>query len=175
MPFIVAAPEMMASAESDLAGIASMISEADAAAAPTTEVVPATGDEVSIAIASLFSSHAQAYQSLSARAATFHQQLLQALNRARISYAAAEATNASLVQTVQNDALSAVNAPTELLLGRPLIGNGTNGAPTTSSTAAAATVALAGPVAPVAPATAARAAITLALPAVRAALAVKAV
>ena len=129
MSFVMAAPELMASAASDLAGIASRISEANVAAAATAAVLPAAGDEVSVAIASLFSGHAQAYQALTAQAATFHQQFLQALSRAGIAYAAAEAANASVVQTVQIDALSAVNAPTEALLGRPLIGNGTNGAP----------------------------------------------
>lgn len=32
-------------------------------------------------------------------------------------------------QMLQQDILNAINAPTELLLGRPLVGNGTNGSP----------------------------------------------
>jgi hypothetical protein len=64
---VIAAPEMAASAASDLAGIGSMIGEANAAAAvPTTGVMAAAGDEVSAAIASLFSSHGQEFQALSA-------------------------------------------------------------------------------------------------------------
>ncbi|BBX96233.1 hypothetical protein MLAC_15270 [Mycobacterium lacus] len=41
-------------------------------------------------------------------------------------YASAEAANASLLQSVEHQALALVNAPTETLLGRPLIGNGAN-------------------------------------------------
>ena len=51
--FVIAAPEMVASAAMDLASIGSTISEANAAAvAPTTGVMVAAGDEVSAAVAS---------------------------------------------------------------------------------------------------------------------------
>jgi hypothetical protein len=53
------------------------------------------------------------------------------LNDAGSSYAAAEATNVSPLQTVEDDILAVINAPTEFLFQRPLIGNGTNGAPGT--------------------------------------------
>ena len=92
---------------------------------PTTTVVAAAEDEVSAAIASLFSGHAQEYQALSAQAAAFHSQFVQTLNAAAGAYAAAEATNASPLQA----ALAVTNAPTEVLAGRPLIGNGTNARP----------------------------------------------
>ena len=129
MSFVIAAPEMAASAASELADIGSMISEASrAATTSTTAVVVAAGDEVSAAIASLFSSHAQQYQTLSAQAAGFHAEFLQALNRAGGSYAAAEAANAAPMQAVEKGALAAVNASTEAALGRPLVGNGANGA-----------------------------------------------
>ena len=66
MSYVVAVPEFVASAASDLAGIGSGLSAAHAAAAaPTTTVVAAAGDEVSAAIASLFSGHGTAFQSLS--------------------------------------------------------------------------------------------------------------
>ena len=54
---------------------------------------------------------------------------MQTLNAAVGSYAAAEAANASPLRPL----LNAVNAPTESLLGRPLIGNGTDGAAGTGS------------------------------------------
>ena len=77
MSFVIAAPEMVASAASDLAGIGSMIGEAHAtAAASTTAVLPAAADEVSAAIAALFSGHAQGFQALGAQAATFHAQFV---------------------------------------------------------------------------------------------------
>jgi hypothetical protein len=43
------------------------------------------------------------------------------------SYAATEAANASPLQTLVQDVLAVINLPTELVLGRPLIGAGTNG------------------------------------------------
>ena len=66
-----------------------------AAAGPTTAVVAAAGDEVSAAIASLFSGHGQAFQALHAQTAAFHAQFVQTLTGAAGAYAAAEATNAS--------------------------------------------------------------------------------
>jgi len=109
-----------------------LIASADAAAATsTTMVVAAAGDEVSAAIASLFSGHGQAYQSMSAQAAAFNQQFVQALNGAGFSYADGEAAGAASLQTIGQDLLGVVNTPTDLLLGRPLIGDGTNGTPGT--------------------------------------------
>jgi PE family len=128
MSFVIAAPEAVASAASSLASIGSAIGEANAVAvAPTTGVVAAAEDEVSAAIASMFSSHAQAYQTLSAQAAAFHTQFVQLMNGGAAQYAASEAANASPLQPL----LNAINAPTEALVGRPLIGNGVNGAPGT--------------------------------------------
>src|ERR1700678_2863143 len=134
MSFVIAAPEMVASAASDLAGIGSMIGEAHAtAAASTTAVLPAAADEVSAAIAALFSGHAQGFQALGAQAATFHAQFVQLMNAGAGSYAGAEAANASPLQAVEQQVLGVINAPTQVLLGRPLIGNGANGAPGTGA------------------------------------------
>jgi hypothetical protein len=104
MSYVIAAPEIMTSAATDLAGIGSSLSEANtAAAASTTEVIPAAADEVSAAIASLFSSHGTAFHALSAQAATFHSRFVQALNSAEGTYAAAEAANAGPLQTLAHD------------------------------------------------------------------------
>ncbi len=120
--FVVAVPEALATASQDLTGIGSAIRAANAAAAaPTTGVLAAAGDEVSAAIASLFSGNAQQYQALSAQAAAFHSQFVQTLNAGAAAYESTEAAN--VTQTL----LSTVNAPTDRLLGRPLIGNGANG------------------------------------------------
>ncbi|WP_142282226.1 PE family protein, partial [Mycobacterium sp. IEC1808] len=125
MSFVIAVPEVVASAASDVAGIGSMIGAAKAAAAaPTTGVLAAAGDEVSAAIASVFSTHAQEFQALSDQAAAFHNQFVEALAGAGGLYAGAEAANASPLASL----LGVINTPTELLLGRPLIGNGANGA-----------------------------------------------
>ncbi len=80
MSFVVTIPEALAAVATDLAGIGSTIGTANAAAAvPTTTVLAAAADEVSAAMAALFSGHAQAYQALSAQAALFHEQFVRAL------------------------------------------------------------------------------------------------
>src|ERR1700677_4215062 len=130
MSFVIAAPEAVASAASSVANIGSAIGEANAAAvAPTTGVAAAAEDEVSAAIAALFSGHAQEFQALSTQAAAFHTEFVQLINGGAAQYAAAEAANASPLQPL----LNAINAPTEALVGRPLIGNGVNGAPGTGA------------------------------------------
>ena len=117
MSFLIAAPEFVSAAASDLAKIGSTIGAANAAAEfPTTSVLAAGADEVSVSIAALFGAHAQAYQALSAKAAAFHSQFVQ---RGRPPPAPKPPSRR----------LNAVNAPTEALVGRPLIGNGANGAP----------------------------------------------
>ncbi|WP_136623031.1 PE family protein, partial [Mycobacterium pseudokansasii] len=128
MSLLIAAPDIMVSAATDLANIGAAISAANfTAAAPTTTVLAAAADEVSTAVAALFTSHAQAYQALGIQAEAFHQQFLQALNLGAASYASAEAANASPLQEL----LNVVNAPSLALTGRPLFGNGANGPPGT--------------------------------------------
>lgn len=73
--------------------------------------------------------HGQTYQALSARAAAFHERFVQALATGGGAYAAAEAASVSPLQS----ALDLLNAPTQALLGRPLVGNGANGAPGTGA------------------------------------------
>ncbi|EFP19910.1 hypothetical protein TMCG_01078, partial [Mycobacterium tuberculosis SUMu003] len=121
---------MLSAAAADVASIGAALSAANGAAAPTTAGVLAAGaDEVSAAIASLFSGYARDYQALSAQMARFHQQFVQALTASVGSYAAAEAANASPLQALEQQVLAAINAPTQTLLGRPLIGNGADGLP----------------------------------------------
>jgi hypothetical protein len=85
----------------------------------------AADDEVSAAIATLFSGHAQTYQALSNQAAAFHQQFVHALSAGAASYANAQAAAANPLQAL----LSALNAPFQAATGRPLVGNGANAAP----------------------------------------------
>ncbi len=132
MSFAMVRPEWVTVAASDLAGIGSSVGAANAAAAGSTTAVLAAGaDEVSAVIAGFFGTHAQEYQAISARVATYHQQFVQSLNGSAGAYAAAEAASASSLQTLMRDALNLINTPTNALLGRPLIGNGANGAPGT--------------------------------------------
>ncbi|MEK1205819.1 PE family protein, partial [Mycobacterium ulcerans] len=76
MSFVSVVPEWVAAAATDVAGIGSVVGAANAAAGATTSVTAAAGDEVSVAIAALFSGHGQAYQTLSAQANAFHAQFL---------------------------------------------------------------------------------------------------
>ncbi|EUA09444.1 PE family protein [Mycobacterium kansasii 732] len=125
MSFVVAAPEWIATTASDVAGVGSALTAANAAAAlPTTAIVAAAEDEVSAAIAAVFGSHAQGYQALSAQMSVFHEQFVAALTAGAGAYAATEAASTSPLGQL----LGLINAPTQALLGRPLIGNGTNGA-----------------------------------------------
>jgi hypothetical protein len=132
MSYVFASPDGIAAAAGDLTTIGSTINVANAAAArSTTQIVAAAQDEVSAAIAALFGGYGQEYQALSAQTALFHDEFLQALTSGGFRYAATEAANASGLQTLVQDVLDVINAPTEALFGRPLIGNGTNGAPGT--------------------------------------------
>lgn len=123
MSFVIASPEALLAAATDLAAIRSTIRAANAAAAvPTTGALAPAADEVSAGIAALFGAQAQSYQAVSAQAAAFHDRFVQLLNAGGGSYASAEIANA------QQNLLNAVNAPTQTLLGRPLVGDGADGA-----------------------------------------------
>jgi PE family len=124
MSYLVAAPEALESASSNLAALGSSIESArTAVTVGTTNLAAAAADEVSAAITALFNGHGLQFQALSAQASAFHSQFVQLLSASSGSYLATEAASASSLQSV----LDAVNGPTEALLGRPLIGNGANG------------------------------------------------
>lgn len=125
MSFVNAAPEMLAAPAAEVSHLGSSLCTANAAAAVrTTGLLAAAEDEVSVAVAALFGSHGETYQVLSAQAAEFHSQFAQTLAAGAASYAGAEA---DADQTL----LNIVNSPAQVLLGRPLFGNGINGAPGT--------------------------------------------
>jgi hypothetical protein len=100
MSFVTVAPELVGQAAGQLENIGSALSSAHAAAAiPTTSLAVAAGDEVSAAIASLFSTHAQHYQALNAQAAAFHSQFTNLLNAGAGSYLSAEIANTQAAGT----------------------------------------------------------------------------
>src|SRR4051812_27629286 len=124
MSFVVAVPEALEAAATELASIGSGIGAATAAAATaTTGLLPAAADEISAAIAAAFSGHGQSFQALSAQVAAFHDQFVTATQAGASAYASAEAANIGPLQPV----LDLINTPTQALLGRPLVGDGTNG------------------------------------------------
>ena len=128
MSLLVVVPELVESAAADLKSIGAELNAAHAAAAvPTTGLVAAGADEVSTAVAALFSGHGQAFQALSAQASAFHAQFAQALSGAEGAYAAAEAANASPLQAAAQTASDTQwFSPWKTLTGRPLVGNGAN-------------------------------------------------
>src|SRR5258707_9021983 len=126
--FVIASPDVLAAGAQDLTGIGSAVRAANAAAAAsTTSVVAAASDEVSAAVSALFGGYAQEYQALSARVALSHEAFVRTLASGGLAYGAAEAANAGPLQPL----LDLINLPTNLLFGRPLIGDGTNAAPGT--------------------------------------------
>ncbi|POX95183.1 PE family protein, partial [Mycobacterium kansasii] len=126
MSFVIAAPDVVAAAAGDLSRVGSALAQANAAAAgPTLSVLAPAVDEVSTALAALFGDHAATYQAFSAEAAAFHDQFVRTLQASASAYAITDVTSAG------QQLLNAINAPTLALLGRPLIGNGADGAPGT--------------------------------------------
>ncbi len=119
MSLLSIAPDIVSAASGNLQNLGSALRSANAAAASqTTAVAAPAADEVSAAITGLFGTHAQEFQALSAKAATFHDEITNLLNGGAAQYVSAELTNAQ--QTLAN----AVNGPAEALLGHPLIGTG---------------------------------------------------
>src|SRR5882724_11680210 len=109
MSYLIASPEALLAAASDVAGIRAAIEAANAeAAGSTTNLLTMAQDEDSAAIAALFGTHAQAYQQVSAQAEAFHAQFVQALSSSADSYAAAEAANASPLQAFEEAVLGVI-------------------------------------------------------------------
>ena len=96
MSLVYAEPDALDGAAAELASINAAMAAGNAAAAtPTTGVVPAASDLVSLLTASQFAEHAQLYQQISAQAAAIHEQMAVTLGLNAGSYAATEAANAS--------------------------------------------------------------------------------
>ena len=96
MSFVTTQPETLAETAGDLESIGSaMRAENAAAAAPTTEVIPAAADEVSALAATQFAAHAQLYQAISVQASAIHDQFVATMGASAGSYAATEAANAA--------------------------------------------------------------------------------
>lgn len=113
MSFVVTAPESVTAAAANLAGIGSALGEATAAAAgPTTGVVAAAADEVSIAISRLFGTYGQEFHAVTAQAAAFHDEFVSLLNGGAAAYLGTEIANA------EQGLLNAVNAPARAVLGQ---------------------------------------------------------
>lgn len=98
MSFVTAEPEMMMAAACDLQTVgATMVVQNEAAAGPTTGIVPAAADAVSVLTAAQFAAYGARYQELGAQAAAIHELLVTTLGASAGSYAAAEAANTATV------------------------------------------------------------------------------
>jgi hypothetical protein len=131
MSFVAATPEWIEATAAQVEGIGSALDAAHAGAAvSTTGLMAPAADEVSVAVAAVFAGVGRDYQTLCAQAGAFRERFVQLLAANAGAYGLTEAANASPLQTLERDLLGVVNAPTEALLGRALIGNGTNGTAT---------------------------------------------
>ncbi|BBC63738.1 hypothetical protein MMRN_06340 [Mycobacterium marinum] len=111
-----------------MAGIGSALRSATSwAALPTTELTAAGLDEVSSAVTSVFTAYGEQYQLLSARAAVFHDEFVRALSDAGAAYLGSEAANTAPLRAAGQALLREVNARSQELLGRPMIGDGAAG------------------------------------------------
>lgn len=95
MSFLSVVPDAVSSAAGHLAAVGSALSEANASAAgATTGAGAMAADEVSVAVQTMFTAHAQAYQDISAQISAFHSQFVSLLNGGAASYLSSEIANA---------------------------------------------------------------------------------
>ena len=111
MSLVIALPEVLGTAATDLTSLGSTIGAANAAAATqTVGVLAAAEDEVSAAIAAMFSAYGQGYQALSAHAVAFHSQFVAILASSLSSYQTTEAASVNALRSAITDA-EQLNSP----------------------------------------------------------------
>ncbi len=94
MSLLSIAPDIVAGASDNLAGLGSALRSATAAAAnQTTSIAAPAADEVSAAITALFGTHAQGFQAASAKAAAFHDDFVNLLKGGAAQYVGTEAAS----------------------------------------------------------------------------------
>lgn len=95
---VFAEPEVLTGASGELMSIFSAHRAGNSAAAgPTTAVVPAASDLVSLIMANHFVNHAALFQAINEQAATVQEQLAATLGLSGSSYGITEAANAAAV------------------------------------------------------------------------------
>lgn len=112
MSFLTTQPEELAAAAGQLGVIGSAFAAQNgAAAAPTTAVIPAAADEVSMLQASLFTAYGTLYQQVSAEATTMYEMFVKTLGTSAGTYAATEAANSSAAGSTLSGGTAAAAAP----------------------------------------------------------------
>ncbi len=118
MSYVVAFPELMSAAATDVSSIGSAVATANrGVAGATSAVLAAAEDEVSAAIAALFSAHGEGYQVLSAQVAVFQERFTQALTGAAGAYASAEAASAAPLAAFEQVVLGVQRIPANVAAG----------------------------------------------------------
>ncbi|WP_139836671.1 PE family protein, partial [Mycobacterium szulgai] len=140
MSYLNVTPQALTTAATDLVSIGLVLTDATAAAGVSTVGILAPGaDDVSAVVASLLSDYGRSWQAVSKEAVRVHQEFVGALYGGASKYLTTEWSSAaqqlatiehSLGNSGQN-AVKTANAESVSLFGRPLIGNGVNGAPGT--------------------------------------------
>lgn len=94
MSFVTAQPELLNAAADSLSNIGASMSASNAVvASPTTAVAPPAADQVSALVATQFSTHGLAYQTVASMATEVHNAFVSALASGGIAYAATEVAN----------------------------------------------------------------------------------
>jgi hypothetical protein len=123
MSTLLVQPQLVSTAAANVADIGSTINAATAAAAaPTSSVVAAAGDEVSVSVSALFDTYAQDYQALLKKAAAFHEQFAAALASANAAYLGAEAEAQTLLFSPSPGGGGVADPPGLTALTQPTVG-----------------------------------------------------
>lgn len=109
---MLANPELIAQAATDLTAIDTELNAAQSQAAGLTQaLLPAAADEVSAGITQLFAQHAADFLKVAAQASAYHEQFVQKMATAAGSYAAAETVNTSWLLSQAWEAIIGPLAP----------------------------------------------------------------
>ena len=129
--YVTTEPQIMSAVATDVEGIGSAISAANAAAVgPTSGLLAPAADEVSAAITNLFGAYSRDYHAVVKQAAAFHNEFTQALAAAGNAYANAEGANTADIggtSQVPRPQFTPISAELTLFLGP-------TGVPTPSTT-----------------------------------------
>ncbi|PJE06784.1 PE-PPE domain-containing protein [Mycobacterium sp.] len=98
MTYVIAQPQIIATAVTDIEGIGSAVSAAGAAAAaPTSNLLAAAADEVSAAVAQFFGGYGTQFQTAVAQLEAFRGEFGRLLAAAGFAYTEAEVTNSATI------------------------------------------------------------------------------
>ncbi len=120
MTYVITEPQIMSAVATDVEGIGSAISAANAAAAGSTSALLApAADEVSTAITNLFGTYSREYHAVVKQAAAFHHEFTQALAAAGNAYASAEGANTATLGAAPqaNPQFTPISAELTLFVG----------------------------------------------------------